>query len=94
MLTRMARILAAADWVMAHSAQLGAQIPTRSPLATPRAIRARARSGRHARGAARRCSAGRMSRHQGLVIREARHHRVEHVADGAAEQGVSLAPLM
>jgi hypothetical protein len=35
-----------------------------------------------------------MSRHQGLVIREARHHRVEHVADGAAEQGVSLAPLM
>ena len=37
MLTRIAPMRAVAYWVRNHSAQLGAQMPTRSPLATPRA---------------------------------------------------------
>ena len=35
MLTRIAPILAVAYWVRVHSAQFGAQIPTRSPLVMP-----------------------------------------------------------
>jgi len=42
MLTRMAPILAVAYWVIVHSAQFGAQMPTRSPLTMPRAINPRA----------------------------------------------------
>ncbi|MNN56405.1 hypothetical protein D3C81_1713320 [compost metagenome] len=41
-MTRMAPILALANWVMHHSAQLGAQMPRRSPLFRPRASKARA----------------------------------------------------
>src|SRR3546814_10600688 len=40
MLTRIAPIRAAANWVMVHCAQFGAQIPTRSPTSTPAAISA------------------------------------------------------
>ena len=36
MLTRMAPIFAVASWAIVHSAQLGDQTPTRSPLAMPR----------------------------------------------------------
>ncbi len=35
MFTRIAPILAVAYWVMVHSAQFGAQMPTRSPLPMP-----------------------------------------------------------
>ncbi len=35
MLTRIAPILAVANWVIVHSAQLGDQMPTRSPLVIP-----------------------------------------------------------
>ena len=41
-MTRMAPSLAVAYWVTVHSAQLGAQMPMRSPLASPTAINARA----------------------------------------------------
>jgi hypothetical protein len=44
MLTRIAPIRAVAYCVRVHSAQLGAQIPTRSPVATPAASRPRASS--------------------------------------------------
>jgi len=39
MLTRIAPILAVAYWTITHSAQLGAQMPTRSPLRTPSSSR-------------------------------------------------------
>jgi len=39
MFTRIAPIFAVAYWVSVHSAQFGAQIPTRSPLAMPISIR-------------------------------------------------------
>ena len=42
MLTRIAPILAVAYWTIVHSAQFGAQIPTRSPFSMPRAIKPRA----------------------------------------------------
>ncbi len=42
MFTRIAPILAVAYWVNVHSAQFGAQMPTRSPLVIPAASRPRA----------------------------------------------------
>ena len=42
MLTRIAPIFAVAYWTMVHSAQFGAQMPTRSPFSMPAATRPRA----------------------------------------------------
>src|SRR6478735_4791379 len=52
MLTRIAPILAVAYWTSVHSEQLGAQIPTRSPVLTPTASRARASRSTSARSSA------------------------------------------
>ena len=41
-LTRIAPTFAVAYWAIVHSAQLGAQTPTRSPFAMPAPIRPRA----------------------------------------------------
>ena len=43
-MTRIAPIFAVAYWISTHSAQLGAQMPTRSPLAIPVASSPRATS--------------------------------------------------
>src|SRR5439155_1347119 len=52
MLTRIAPILAVANWTTTHSALFGDQIPTRSPRATPSARRPRAQRSTWASGSA------------------------------------------
>src|SRR6476659_6558774 len=42
MLTRIAPIFAVANWTMVHSAQFGAQMPTRSPFSMPAATKPQA----------------------------------------------------